>query len=523
MSFGFSPGDIVLFLGFASKIIKALRDEGGSRSEYRLAEQQCQDFLTVMEDVQQFDLSNLPSSSRSKIEEHMTHSQEFVNDFKQTIYKYEKAMGKNSRRRLLSGAPRKIQWAISAADNIDKFRQGLSAQLSIVQLTISKTILSIVAGSNQPQQLVPGPAHNNALRKMPYNSCHKQKYLDWDYNQINAPEFFNRIDYITKLVYERILARPPALHLANDGIIHTLPDDANFPESYPLLGVIPKGQNLLSTDQLNAHPFVNQRQVEYSGYQHTFADELNEYLRSLCLEELSDQETEHVNQIRNQYQRFMLCGSHEPSSEIFPQERMNNQGPPSGENWHEQSKFRPIIPPFKPLADLTSGTSITIQIMQIYYASVKAIFAIKKSGTSEELLVLSRRIMQYSTLLQTTSSIIRTSMPAEQQRLAWEITQDSQVIIEKVRDFVKLTKQHKALTLNRDLLKITQSFLWRRNKHQVLLFMSEIESLKSTLSIVLQTHQIKISERSFEDVEFGRKMQRDFLHSNASILEKRIC
>lgn len=244
MSFGFSPGDIALFLGFASKVIKALRDEGGSRSEYRLAELQCQDFLTVMDDVEHFDLSNLPSSSRSKIEENMTHSREFVNDFKQTIYKYEKAMGKNSRRGLLACAPRKIQWAISAADNLDKFRQSLSAQLSIVQLTISKSILSIVAGSNQPQQLVPGTAHNNALRKMPYHSSRGQGYLDWDYNQINTAEFLKRIDGIADLVYERIRARP-GLHLANHGRIHTLRDDTNVTASYSLLDVTSEGRSLL--------------------------------------------------------------------------------------------------------------------------------------------------------------------------------------------------------------------------------------------------------------------------------------
>jgi hypothetical protein len=49
MSFGFSPGDIVLFMQFFAKVISSLKDEGGSKAEFQLAERQCQAFLSVNE------------------------------------------------------------------------------------------------------------------------------------------------------------------------------------------------------------------------------------------------------------------------------------------------------------------------------------------------------------------------------------------------------------------------------------------------------------------------------------------
>lgn len=183
------------------------------------------------------------------------------------------------------------------------------------------------------------------------------------------------------------------------------------------------------------------------------------------------------------------------------------------------------MPSSEPPADLTSSTSLAIKIMQFIDASVKTTFIIKRAeGVSEELLMLSKRIMQYSTVLQTASNIIRTSMLAEQQKLAWEIIRDSQVIIEKVRGFLKGAKYQKYQTLTgyRALLEAMQLLMWRRSKQQILLIMGEIESLKSTLSIVLQAHHIKMSERSFEDIEGAMKMQRDVLYSNASLFKKRI-
>ncbi|EED21297.1 hypothetical protein TSTA_085280 [Talaromyces stipitatus ATCC 10500] len=61
---------------------------------------------------------------------------EIVHDFKRTINKYEKAMGKSSQRGRAKSVPRKVQRAISAADGVNKFRQNLSAHVNLIHLTV---------------------------------------------------------------------------------------------------------------------------------------------------------------------------------------------------------------------------------------------------------------------------------------------------------------------------------------------------------------------------------------------------
>ncbi|KAH8691163.1 hypothetical protein BGW36DRAFT_438671 [Talaromyces proteolyticus] len=255
-----------------------------------------------MDDVQHLDLSDVSESFRSQIKEYSTHSWEFVNYFKRAIDKYEKSMGKSSQRRFLTSAPRKVQWAFNAADDLEKFRQSLSAQLNLVHITISKSILSIVARSNQSQQLLPGPARSNAFSREIYPASHKQGYLDWNYIQIDSVDMLDRVDDITDLVYKSLLARS-GLSLTNHGRVHTLPDDASMSVSYPQLETLSDGRTPPFTDHSNEFPILNQQDIEltnkrtYSGHQDTLVSEINEYLRSLSLEELSEQEAEHVNQI----------------------------------------------------------------------------------------------------------------------------------------------------------------------------------------------------------------------------------
>jgi hypothetical protein len=141
MSFGFSPGDIVLFTQFAAKVVSSLAEQGGSKTQFQLAERQCQAFLSVMTEVQSLDLSNVPVSFRNKIDEYSTSVQEFVKEFRDTIAYYEESLGESSRRGLFRSAPRKVQWAFMAAEDLAMFRQSLAAQLDLVKIVIQSSIL----------------------------------------------------------------------------------------------------------------------------------------------------------------------------------------------------------------------------------------------------------------------------------------------------------------------------------------------------------------------------------------------
>lgn len=127
MSFGFSSGDIVLFTQFVAKVVSSLKEEGGSKSEFQFAERQCQDFLSVMNELQSLDLKNVPESLQNKLNDYATTIHEFVGDFRTSIAQYEKSMGESSARGFLRSAPRKAQWAFMAADDLEKFKRSLTA------------------------------------------------------------------------------------------------------------------------------------------------------------------------------------------------------------------------------------------------------------------------------------------------------------------------------------------------------------------------------------------------------------
>lgn len=133
----------MLFTQFVSKVIVSLKEEGGSKSDFQLAERQCQDFLSVMNELQSLNLTNVPESFRNKIDEYATKVQDFVVDFRKAIAQYEKSLGHSSERGFFRSAPRKVQWAFAAANDLEKFRRSLTAQLDLVKIVLQMGILSV--------------------------------------------------------------------------------------------------------------------------------------------------------------------------------------------------------------------------------------------------------------------------------------------------------------------------------------------------------------------------------------------
>ena len=142
MSFGFGPGDIVALITFSKKVYDALEEEEGSRVQYRRAVNQCDAFTTVINQVKRVDLSRFPNDFRQELEEIYTNAAEHITLFrKNTIGKYEKSLGKGTKRGLFASAPRKVQWAFDAAEELEGLRQSLGSWLSAIQLCITTNML----------------------------------------------------------------------------------------------------------------------------------------------------------------------------------------------------------------------------------------------------------------------------------------------------------------------------------------------------------------------------------------------
>lgn len=85
MSFGSGVGDFALFAKFATKVIKALRDEGGSKIEYRIAERQCLEFISAAAEIYILDLLRLPDSARDRLDTSAANFAGIVGELKKTI------------------------------------------------------------------------------------------------------------------------------------------------------------------------------------------------------------------------------------------------------------------------------------------------------------------------------------------------------------------------------------------------------------------------------------------------------
>ncbi|KAN0093540.1 hypothetical protein V8E51_016724 [Hyaloscypha variabilis] len=504
MSFGFSPGDIVLFTQFAAKAISSLREEGGSKLEFQLAERQCQAFLSTMNEIQSLDLSNVPDSFRDKLTGYSTNVQEFINDFRKTINRYEKSMSENSERGFFRSSPRKIQWAFRAADDLAKFRQSLAAELDLVKIVIQTSILSIVGSYNQPRPVLIGPPQSLALSRRTYQSTHHMQYnLDWNPNLMDEKNLFRRVDNLTDLVYERLLSRPGILPLSH-GKINTLPDDYIVKIVPPQLDSFREDEAPQATADSMEAPFLSRQEpiegfgTEESNYS-TLASEINEYLLSMKLDQLSEQEMEYVSRSISGSHQLLMDQPMKQTTESHRQGHDDASGQPQPSNAkrssHPNTRFRSSKKPSRSFGHEPIG--LATGFLQMVGQTAKISFNLTSFNrvAPRELEALSKKLIQYSGILEAAAEVVHYSMhTGELQQLGWEILSDSKKTMKEVENLVlrRVTKRSEQLV---------GALQWWSTKKDVKTIMEEVESLKSTLSMMLQLYQVKMTEKQIQMAE----------------------
>ena len=143
--FGFSPTDIVEFGKFAYKIKVALRDDGGSAAEYQDAIERCESFEAALKEVQNLELSNVSTTFADQLRDHAEHTKELMLALKKKIVKYEKALGADAKKGAASGTARKVQWAVTAAKDLDKFGQSLQLRIQVLEMLMASRTLYVLS------------------------------------------------------------------------------------------------------------------------------------------------------------------------------------------------------------------------------------------------------------------------------------------------------------------------------------------------------------------------------------------
>ncbi|KAF5013001.1 hypothetical protein FDECE_948 [Fusarium decemcellulare] len=520
MSFGFSPGDIVMFTKFANTVVNALREEGGAKSEYQLAERQCQGFLAVVRELRALDFSGVPESFQVQIAQHSAELMKHVQDFQETVAHYEKSMGKTAKRGLFSSAPRKIQWAFSAAEDLDTFRKSLSAQIDLIKLVLQFSIFSLVSNS-QTQTL--SRERGRALE------FRKEKLLGWDTDPMYSAIFHHGVENITELVYERLL-RKPALPIQYEaGRVHTLADDGVVNQSMPQIDqAIADSTNLAlfkppeatfssvaALDSTSRQPPVARSGWETTG-RNTLTDDLNEYLQAFGLDPLTEREVQYTKSldrmaIEEGRAVALLPGAStsEPSNLSMSPQRENRQQ--SGHKWPEPTETYPTNEASASTQDNDSTSrskgkssfpfdfnfdplSIASNVIAMASLAAKLSRATRRAtimfGVSrEEMHRLAMALSQFSSLLKESYDIISFSRGERLSDLMDSVFSDSQDTLNRVRDMIYMVSDRHGL-----IPKTLRNYV--RGKKFVAASIDRIESVKSSLSIVLQLHSIQSSDKT---------------------------
>ncbi|KAJ6050220.1 uncharacterized protein N7446_005540 [Penicillium canescens] len=504
MSFGFSPGDIVLFTKFAWKIVSSLK-ENGSTSDFQQAKEQCEAFLSLIEETQHLDLSIVPESFRQKIFENSTNMQRLVETFKKSIEQYEKSMGKDSSRGSMRSAPRKVKWALLAAEDLKTFRNGLGSYVQLAQLTIQTSMLAIIGSRSQLPPMTVSPSHNLLRNDGSFYSTSEVRYSPIVPPFIGGYEHFRQVDDLTNIVYKRLLTRP-AIQLA--GRVNTLPDNPNdIISSTPFDSMqrdnLPSSTSHSRERQLatGEEPLEIQGTSAKHSAQQSLADEIDEYLTSMKLDKLSREERVYVEQNDQLHPHPPLSGAMQQrtrpqilglsnvidSLQPYQDQTSGSNEPYSRYDTKAKASKSPRLDPLSAAASIIG-----------FYASA-AEFSLKLSnifrdmnGECKEVRLLSQRLGQYSELLQSACGVVTAMSFSEELRGAGtSILHDNECL---TKDVEVLLSRYAEIYKYRLIRKLT----WNLVKRDILNMVEQIDFLKSSLSLMLQLYQVKMTESQIQ-------------------------
>lgn len=136
--FGFSAGDFIAAATLIAKVTKALKDAGGAREEYQALVNELdllQQILAKFQSDSEATDSGDACSSVARRQTKVTIAE--LTRFLETISKFHSSMGENSKSGWHRGIPRKTQWAVHYAAEVEKMRTRLGTQLQMILVALS--------------------------------------------------------------------------------------------------------------------------------------------------------------------------------------------------------------------------------------------------------------------------------------------------------------------------------------------------------------------------------------------------
>ncbi|KAK1446065.1 hypothetical protein CMEL01_10308 [Colletotrichum melonis] len=175
MSFGWSTGDIIVALPLFNKIRIALKDSGGSKTEYQNAITFIDELSTTLRTLDDIQTTSPHPDLLQDVCSHAKRLRIEVDLFLKTMQdEYEGSLGPFS----LSGKTKtfqnKIRYAISTSKKVQNLREKIGPELSTLQLKLSHHVLLVCA--NLPSDIQRQMNHN--MKAALESFCSNQEIRD---------------------------------------------------------------------------------------------------------------------------------------------------------------------------------------------------------------------------------------------------------------------------------------------------------------------------------------------------------
>lgn len=342
------------------------------------------------------------------------------------------------------------------------------------------------------------PPHKLLLNGDTFYSTPQLRYSPIVPPFIGGYQFLRQVDNITKIVYKRLLRGPD---MQRFGRVNTLPDGSN--DIAPVMPLDQMQSRNLPPSRFHSSERQSKSEEERIRFQETsanyntqqsLADDIDEYLTSMNLDKLSQAERVHVEQ-NDQLDPYIP-----PSGAMRQVTRPEISGPPNVTDSLQRNQLQSGSP-HEPCSRDDTNTrtfsrldplSVSAGIIRFY--GLAAAFSLDLSnifrdtnGECKEVRLLSQRLGQYSELLQSACGVMTTMSFSEELRgVGTSILYDNE----------RLTKELKALLSCAQIsrYRLMRKFTWNLLKRDIMGMVEQIDFLKSSLSLILQLYQVKMTE-----------------------------
>ncbi|KAI9793791.1 MAG: hypothetical protein M1835_007025 [Candelina submexicana] len=123
--FGFSAGDIAMAVKVIAKASSALKDAGGSASEYQEVLQYLNGLLLTLQQIQNINIQPSNPALLNAIRAQCASSAKPVLDSINSIHQFGDALGVQSSETAISGSHKKVQWGLFVSKRVEKLRSQL--------------------------------------------------------------------------------------------------------------------------------------------------------------------------------------------------------------------------------------------------------------------------------------------------------------------------------------------------------------------------------------------------------------